>query len=159
MWPALNLPLIIFEFETTGFAHRYAEHISRLLSSPIAMQSTFQDYCLRPSLRRAHFKTHSDQSVMRGLKCCNISYLGTSSMKSFSSYSGLGLGYLFIFIVFISKNVEREITDCLDVNAPDANSLYIQNEFWSENGYVGDLSTDRIPQTSRTICHIAQLYR
>jgi len=59
---------------------------------------------------------------MRGLKCCDISYLGTSSINSFSSHSGLGWVYLFISIVFISKDVEREITDCLDVIAPNANS-------------------------------------
>jgi len=74
------------------------------------------DYWLRPSLCRTHFKTHSDQPEMRGLKCCDISYLGNCSVADW-----VGFIYLFTFIVFISKYVEQEITDCLVIMAPDAN--------------------------------------
>jgi hypothetical protein len=79
--------------------------VACLKSSPSNMW--VWDYWLRPSLSRAHFKTHSDQSVMRSLKCCDISYLGTSRINSFSGHSGLGWFYLFRFIVVISKNVEQ----------------------------------------------------
>lgn len=68
---------------------------TRLKSSPHNIW--VWDYWLRPSPCKAHFNTHSYQSVMRGLKCCDISYLGTCSINSFSSHSGPGWVYLFIF--------------------------------------------------------------
>jgi len=52
------------------------------------------------------------------------------------------LFYLFVFIVFISKNVEREISDCLDVLAPDANSRTSRIKFSLKLDMLAILSTD-----------------
>ena len=96
MRPALNLPHIIFECGTTGFAHRCAEHISRRI--PTSLQCEAYNVVTFPTTERP------------------------ALIVSAVLVNWVGFIYLFISIVFISKNVEREITDCLNVTAPDANS-------------------------------------
>lgn len=89
-------PWCVYFNENSYTVFRSKLRVACLKSSPSNIW--VWDYWLRPSLCRAHFKTHSDQSVMRGLKYCDIPYLGTSSINSFSSHSGLGWVYLFIYI-------------------------------------------------------------
>jgi hypothetical protein len=65
----------------------------------------------------------------------------SDALCSFSSHSGLGWGYLYLFVYcFYSKNVEQQITDRIDVIAPDANSHASSIKCSLKTGYAVDVS-------------------